>query len=1037
MPLLGSYGGSSEYAYRGTIDDFPDDFSFVNQSDAIPGQLFTSNQVTITGINNRALVTVSAGASVSVNGGSYVIPTEASPVFIRNNETLTVRTPSTSGQLSDFNKLYTVNVGVGKKRASWEVRTKIVDVDPTPFTFTNITNGEIGIAYTSNEVTISGLESGFQFPASITSGSGQIIKNGAPGVPSVNIINGDRIYLRLIAPFEYSEFPTGSGVKTNSTSVRVGSYSTSWSVSSRNVDVFVDPFDFNDVNNALVSSVYTAESVNTLGLVTTITGADQGIPLVTAVSGCELRVDQPAAGGGFTLRRDFSTQNAVVFNGDKLTVRITTGPNFSETKVGIVTVSSFAGRFIVTTRPRPIDTIPDRFQFTDIPAQQRGSTVESNEITLSGISTFSDEADASITTGTNGGNGQFQVVRNGSIIRAFGTANTKVRQGDKIKLKLTAATDQNITRSATFRVDGIDTNTVITGQTGFVDDIWSVTSAVRTCDITPFTLANLTNVNPSTQQSTSFIVTGFESDCNMTVNTSNSSSTLTGGGQSGQTISVAPGTFVTVSLLSAPFSQTASTTITVSNPGTIPTKTYSTTWSVTTRADNTPASVSLSANPTTVSSGSPVTLSWSSVNASSVVSTSGEGFFTNLLNGSTTVVPTTSQTYSITVQPNSAASNAGSNVSSSANVTVSDDLSPTITVTPTSLTNQTLGSQASFNVSFAGLTQGKTTSASISLSPSASLTVRDNSTGGTVSPSNFTISNGSSFTVTFANSSTSNTTITGTVSAGLNPTATANFSTATTSCTVTTGSLSIATGVTVIGKDANVTYQNGSTGTLRLYTGRSGNRLGSPAGPGSTSTSNQNVVYSGSMSQSGCTVNSSGDGSVQAVNCGGGDSSTCQTSTSVKHYLITFKTSLVNPSFNITSFNKTTAGGTSDSTIFRASTQREGTLVNTTGYRVWFCRNATNNKGNTHISGLSWSASGTSQVTTTTPADSYNTVIDTILDTFISNASRPPSLNEVKQFVDFYAAGNRTLQQLQTQIVNSLNTSNKASSFTNNCGGPF
>jgi hypothetical protein len=115
MPLLGSYGGSSEYAYRGTIDDFPNDFSFTNQTNAIPGDLFTSNQVTITGINNRALVRVSAGASVSVNGGSYVIPTEASPVFIFNNQTLSVRIPSTSGQLTDFNKLYSANVSVGKR----------------------------------------------------------------------------------------------------------------------------------------------------------------------------------------------------------------------------------------------------------------------------------------------------------------------------------------------------------------------------------------------------------------------------------------------------------------------------------------------------------------------------------------------------------------------------------------------------------------------------------------------------------------------------------------------------------------------------------------------------------------------------------------------------------------------------------------------------------------------------------------------------------------------------------------------------------
>ncbi len=1038
MPLLGSYGGSSEYAYRGTIDDFPDDFSFVNQSNAIPGQLFTSNQVTITGINNRALVRVSAGASVSINGGSYVIPTEASPVFIKNNETLSVRIPSTTGQVSDFNKLYVTNVGVGRKTASWQVRTKIIDVDPTPFTFTNVTNGEIGVGYTSNEVTISGLEPGFDFLASITSGSGQIIKNGAPGVPSVNVINGDRIYLRLLAPFEYSEFPTGSGVKTNTTTVQVGSYSTSWSVSSRNVDVFINPFDFNDVNNALVSSVYTAESVNTSGIVTTITGADQGIPLVTAVSGCELQVDQPAAGGGFTIRRPFSTQNAVVFNGDKLTVRITTGPNFSETKVGIVTVSNFEGRFIVTTRPRPIDTIPDRFDFVDLNGQTRNSTVESNEITLVGMTTFTDEGTASIATGTNGGNAQFQVVRNGSIIRSFGTANANVRQGDKIKLRITTSPDSNINRTATFRVDGIDTFTVISGRTAFVDDVWNVTSAARNCDITPFTLQSVSNVNPSTTQTTTFVVSGFESDCNMRVSTSNPNSFLSAGGQSGANISVLPGTTVTLSMTSGAFSETRTTTVTVSNAGTTPTRTYSTDWSVSTTADTTPASVTLSASPNPVQTGNPVTLTWSSVNAGRVTNTTGDGFFTSAISGSAPVSPTISQRYSISVEPKPSASNFPTPQTSFVDVEVTKDESPTITVTPTSLTNQTQGSQASFTATFAGLSPSTTTNASVTTSPSTTLTVKDNSTGSTVSSSGFSISNNSSFTITLTNSSSPNSTITGTISAGLNPTTTANFSSTTLSCTVTTGDLTIATGVVVSGKDAKVTYQNGSTGTLRLYTGKSGNRLNLAAGPGTTTTSTSSVTYTGSMTQSGCTISSTGDGSVQAVNCGGTNSTTCKTDTTVKHYLVTYKStvSLADPS--ITSFNKNTAtDGGSDSSIYVADINGEGSLIARTGFRVWFCRNATNNKGNTHITGFKWKATGTAQTTTTTPADSYSTVIDTIVNEFNTSASRPPSLNEVKQFVDSYSAGNKTLTQLRTDIKNSLSSSNKASSFTNNCGGAF
>jgi hypothetical protein len=823
MPLLGSYGGSSEYAYRGTIDDFPNDFSFTNQTNAIPGNLFTSNQVTITGINNRALVRVSAGASVSVNGGSYVIPTEASPVFIRNNQTLSVRIPSTSGQLSDFDKLYSASVNVGKKSAVWQVRTKIVDVDPTPFTFTNQTNGEIGIAYTSNEITISGLEAGFSFPADITSGSGQIIKNGGTGVPSVSIVNGDRIFLRLISPFEYSEFPTGSGVKTNSTIVRVGSYSTSWSVSSRNVDVFINPFEFNDINNALTSTVYTEESVNLSGIVTTITGADQGIPLVTAVTGCELQVEQPAAGGGFSIRRAFSPSNAIVFNGDRLRARLTSSPNFSETRIGIVTVSSFAGRFIVTTRPRPIDTIPDAFTFTDITAN-RGSTIESNEVTLVGMTTFTDEGVASLTTGTNGGDAQFQVTRGTQIIRSYtGIGTYPVRNGDKIKLRITAAAEQNITRTATFRVDGIDTSIVITGTTAFRDDIWSVTSATRVCDVTPFTIPTLNNAELSTLQTTSFTVNGFQFDCGMIVSTNVGTLSIPGSSLTNN-IPVSPGTVVTLRVTSAPsFATPTVATVTVSNSASaiIPSRTYSTTWTINNKVDSSAATISISASPSPVLLGNPVTLTWTSNNAASVSGFTGQGFNPTTINGTATVTPTSTQAYSISVTPNPTASNSPQVQTASVNVTIQEDTSPdSFTMSPSSFSSRPLGStvtsravsSANSNVSVTGLTPSTTVPALVSSTTGNPVFMRIN---GINRGTSFNVQNNDVIEVILTNSSSSNIQASATLSiGGSSQTFTSTTVSQTTTVTLTASPTSVQ-----VGQTANLTW---TTTNAELITGFSG-----------------------------------------------------------------------------------------------------------------------------------------------------------------------------------------------------------------------
>lgn len=1084
MPLLGSYGGSSEYAYRGTIDDFPDDFSFINQTNVIPGQLSTSNQVTITGINNKALVRVSAGASVSINGGSYVIPTEASPVFIKNNETLSVRIPSTSGQVSDFNKVYAVEVGVGRKIAPWQVSTKIIDVDPTPFTFTNLTNREIGIGYTSNEITISGLEAGFPFPAEIISGDGQIIKNGAPGVPLVNVLNGDKIYLNLISPFEYSEFPTGSGVKTNSTTIRVGSYSTSWSVSSRNVDVFVDPFDFNDVNNALVDSVYTAESVNTLGFVTTITGADQGIPLIGAVSGCELKVDKPAAGGGFTIRRDFSTQNTTVFNGDKLTVRITTGPNFSETKVGIVTVSTFAGRFIVTTRPRPIDTIPDRFDFVDLDNQSRNVVVESNEITLVGMTTFTDEADASISTGTNGGNAQFQVTRNGSIIRSFSSSPIKVRNGDKIKLRITTSPESNINRTATFRVDGIDTFTVISGTNRFVDDVWNVTSAIRNCDITPFTLQSPPPTNPSTVLTTNFLVTGFESDCNMRVSTSNPNSFLSAAGQSGSTISVSPGTLVTLSMTSGAFSEVRTTTVTVSNSGTTPTRSYSTDWTITTLGDSTPASVILTAEPTTVELGQPVTLTWSSINAALVTGSNGFNVGAFQLSGSTTVVPTQAgtQNFSISVQPKPSAINFPTIQSDDASVNVNQSTIPNdFTLSPQNYINQTPSTNVTFEVLFggsssvSGLGNNVTVPASVSSFGTYELLVN-----GTVRVSNsstapFSVRNGDVLTLRLRNSTLSNDTVTAVLSVG-NKSQTC--STTTLSCTVTEPTLTISGpgNIQVTGKTAKYTNLSGSvvgseSGNLALYKSKSGALTTTFAKPGTSPTTSttttpgtptqtiQKITLTGSMTaSSACSVTATGDATITAITCtvGGESVQTCSKETSNRHYRVVFNNGVQlggNVTVSITTFStKTTATGKDvTDNITLAGTTLSPSAIQATEFRVWFCRSATNNTGSTFIKSFSWSATGNVPTTTPgtptntpvttpgTPGVTYDSLITRIVTRFNNQGSRPPSLDEIKQFSDIFVNSNIALSQLDTQITNYLTNNLRAQvgSVRNNCGGTF
>ena len=67
MPLIGAQGPGSQIAWRGNLDEFPDEFNFTEVVEVFPGVAATSAPATITGINYKALVTaVGSAASVRV-----------------------------------------------------------------------------------------------------------------------------------------------------------------------------------------------------------------------------------------------------------------------------------------------------------------------------------------------------------------------------------------------------------------------------------------------------------------------------------------------------------------------------------------------------------------------------------------------------------------------------------------------------------------------------------------------------------------------------------------------------------------------------------------------------------------------------------------------------------------------------------------------------------------------------------------------------------------------------------------------------------
>lgn len=631
-PLLGALGDSSEYAYRGSLDDVPNDFSFTNVTNANPGTAYTSGPVTITGINNKVLVAVSAGASIAVNSGIFT----SGPTFVRSGQTISLYTPTTSGSDADFNKSYTVTATVGKKSNQWVVTTRSKDTLPTPFTFNNLTNRELGITTTSNTITISGLETTLSSNATITSGIGSFSKNGgAPGTAST-IGNGDTIAIVLRGPTDYSS--------TNTTGITVGTYTTTFSVSTREADTTVNQFTFTNFTNVGISSAYNSNSI-------TLTGADNNtdaapVRLTATVSGGFLRVVR-----GTETVRDFGISSATVYNGDILTLKLNSSPSYSTSTSAILTVSGVnnptgvSSTFTVTTRPIVSDTIPNQFTFVDKTGQGRNISTISDSITLSGITTHADDfATAFLSNNTDGG--QFRVTRNGVVARGFSTESALVRNGDVIDLRITTSPASSGSVQTRFNVSGTDNTDInnIVSQT--INDTWVVDSARRNCPLEPPSLTSITKSEPSALRSVTFIPTSYDNDCRVTVNTSSEYSYLDVNGTTGNDLVVLPGVACTVYMTSGSFSETRTTTLTLTANNNVPSiASTSTTWSVTTRAITTPT-VSISADPSSVSCGEYSDLTWSSSGASTITT---DGFTGVSTSGTLEVGPLKkSTTYSIT-----------------------------------------------------------------------------------------------------------------------------------------------------------------------------------------------------------------------------------------------------------------------------------------------------------------------------------------------------------------------------------------------------
>lgn len=175
-------------------DTTPDAFDFTAVTGADRSTLYVSNTVTISGINAPSPVTVSGG-QYRKNGGSWT----STAGEVVNGDVLQVRGTSSASYLTPVN----VTLTVGGVSDTFTITTAAEAPDTTPdaFTFADVADAERSTVYTSNIVTIAGINAA----AAVSVTGGEYRKNGGAWTTSAGtVVAGDTLQVRGTSSASYT-----------------------------------------------------------------------------------------------------------------------------------------------------------------------------------------------------------------------------------------------------------------------------------------------------------------------------------------------------------------------------------------------------------------------------------------------------------------------------------------------------------------------------------------------------------------------------------------------------------------------------------------------------------------------------------------------------------------------------------------------------------------------------------------------------------------------------------------------------------------
>lgn len=201
------------------------------------------------------------------------------------------------------------------------------------------------------------------------------------------------------------------------------------------IDTIPDPFTFTDQTDVALSTVTTSDTITVAGIASAA---------FISVTGGEYSID------GSAYRSDEST----VSNGANVTVRQTSSANYSTKTDTTLYIGGVSDTFSVTTLAATADLTPDPFSFTDQTDVDLNTTITSDAIAVSGITSATP---ITITGGTYSINGGEYTSDNGTV-----------ENGDTVTIRLNSSENYLTTTYATLIIGGVsDTFSVTTPLSPF------------------------------------------------------------------------------------------------------------------------------------------------------------------------------------------------------------------------------------------------------------------------------------------------------------------------------------------------------------------------------------------------------------------------------------------------------------------------------------------------------------------------------------------------------------------------------------------